>query len=67
MGPTILDGGMGQELIRRAGRATPHWSLQALLDAPDLVRTVHDEFFAAGAHVATSNTYVILPDRLSAT
>lgn len=63
---TILDGGMGQELVRRAGRATPLWSIQALLDTPDLVRAVHDDFFAAGAEVATTNSYAVLPDRLEA-
>ncbi len=63
---TILDGGMGQELVRRAGRATSLWSSQALIDAPDLVRAVHDDFFAAGAEVATTNTYSVLPDRLEA-
>jgi len=62
---TILDGGMGQELILRSGgKATPMWSLQALLDQPDLVRKVHEAYFACGASVATANTYVILPDRL---
>ena len=61
---TILDGGMGQELIRRAGKATALWSVQALLDAPELVRAVHDDFFAAGAEVATVNTYSVRPDRL---
>lgn len=65
MGITILDGGMGQELVRRAGRATPLWSTQALLDAPDLVRDVHRDFFEAGAEVATANTYALLPDRLA--
>ena len=65
MSVTILDGGLGQELVRRAGRATPLWSTQALLDAPDLVRTVHAEFFAARAEVATTNTYAVLPDRLA--
>ena len=63
---TILDGGMGQELVRRMGKATPLWAMQALLDAPDLVRAVHDDFFAAGAEVATTNTYAVLPDRLAA-
>lgn len=63
---TILDGGMGQELVRRMGHATPLWATQALLDAPDLVRAVHDDFFAAGAEVATTNTYAVLPDRLAA-
>lgn len=62
---TILDGGMGQELVRRAGRATPLWSTQALLDEPDLVRGVHRDFFAAGAEVATADTYALLPDRLA--
>lgn len=61
---TILDGGMGQELVQRAGRATPLWSTHALLETPDLVRAVHDDFFAAGAEVATTNTYAVLPDRL---
>lgn len=63
---TILDGGMGQELVRRTGQATPLWAMQALLDAPDIVRAVHDDFFAAGAEVATTNTYAVLPDRLAA-
>ncbi|MBJ3762465.1 homocysteine S-methyltransferase family protein [Maribius pontilimi] len=63
---TILDGGMGQELVARAGRATSMWSMQALLDAPELVRAVHDDFFAAGADVATTNSYAVLPDRLEA-
>lgn len=64
MSVTILDGGMGQELVARAGHATSLWSVQALLDAPDLVRAVHDDYFAAGAEVATTNSYSVLPDRL---
>ena len=60
----ILDGGMGQELVKRAGKATDLWSVQALLDTPAMVRQVHDEYFAAGAEIATTNTYSILPDRL---
>ncbi len=61
---TLLDGGMGQELVARMGRATGLWSVQALLEAPELVRAVHDEYFAAGADVATTNSYSVLPDRL---
>lgn len=60
----ILDGGMGQELVARAGRATSLWSVQALLDAPEIVRQVHDDFFAAGAEIATTNSYSVLPERL---
>lgn len=61
----ILDGGMGQELIARAGKATGLWSIQALLDSPETVRQVHDEYFAAGADIATTNSYSVLPDRLA--
>ena len=28
------------------------------------MRAIHDEYFAAGAEIATTNTYSILPDRL---
>ena len=62
---TLLDGGMGQELVARAGKATGLWSVQALLDTPDMVRAVHDSFFKAGADVATTNSYGVLPDRLA--
>jgi homocysteine S-methyltransferase len=62
---TILDGGMGQELIARsAAEPTGLWATQVMLDAPELVRAVHDDFFAAGAVVATANTYAVHRDRL---
>ena len=64
MAITILDGGMGQELVARAGKPTGLWSVQALLDNPRWVRDVHDAYFAAGAQIATTNTYSVLPDRL---
>ena len=62
---TILDGGLGQELIKRTGKSpTQLWSLQALLDNPKLVQAVHADYFAVGAQIATTNTYLTLPDRL---
>jgi len=62
---SILDGGMGQELIRRSGgKATPLWSTQALIDQPGLVSEVHADYADAGATVATSNTYALHRDRL---
>ena len=65
MSVTILDGGMGQELLKQSGKApTGLWSVQFLLDAPDLVRQTHARYFAAGAEIATTNTYSVLPDRL---
>lgn len=66
MSMTILDGGMGQELLTRSG-ATPTglWATQIMRDRPDLVRAVHDDFFAAGADIATTNTYAVHRDRLA--
>lgn len=63
---TLLDGGMGQELIRRAGDAPhPLWATRVMLDHPGLVRAVHADYFAAGATIATANTYAIHHDRLA--
>ena len=65
---TLLDGGMGQELVRRAGdRPTALWSTQVMVDHPGLVEEVHRDFFAAGATIATTNTYAIHHDRLMGT
>jgi homocysteine S-methyltransferase len=62
---TLLDGGMGQELIARAGADPgPLWATRVMLDHPGLVRAVHGDYFAAGASLATTNTYNILHDRL---
>ena len=62
---TLLDGGLGQELIRRSGQApTPLWATQVMIDRPGLVQQVHEDFFRAGASVAMTNTYALLPDRL---
>lgn len=61
----LLDGGMGQELVARSGEPpTPLWSTQVMIDHPGLVRAVHADYFAAGATVATTNTYAIHHDRL---
>ncbi len=62
---TLLDGGMGQELVARATRDPgPLWATRVMIDHPGLVKDIHDDYFAAGASVATTNTYNILHDRL---
>ncbi len=62
---TLLDGGMGQELIHRAGSpATAFWATQVMMDHPGLVGAVHADYAAAGATVATTNSYAIHRDRL---
>lgn len=61
----LLDGSIGQELVRRSGAApTPLWSTRVMIDRPELVQALHADFFRAGATVATTNTYPILRDRL---
>lgn len=61
----LLDGGMGQELIARSPTPpTGLWATQVLLDFPELVKAVHDDYFQAGAEIATTNTYAIHHDRL---
>jgi len=63
---TILDGGMGQELVKRSGdKPTALWATQVMLDHPGLVANIHTDYFQAGADIATANTYAILRDRLS--
>jgi S-methylmethionine-dependent homocysteine/selenocysteine methylase len=62
---TLLDGGMGQELIARSDDVpTPLWATRVMIDHPDLVQQIHADYFAAGATVATTNTYAIHHDRL---
>ena len=65
-GVILLDGGMGQELIRRSpAPAHHHWSLQVMMQEPQLVADVHRDFCEAGAGVACLNTYAITHTRLA--
>jgi S-methylmethionine-dependent homocysteine/selenocysteine methylase len=64
---TLLDGGMGQELRRRS-KVPPDdalWSARQMLEEPDLVRQVHEDFLRAGAGVITTNTYATTRWRLN--
>ncbi len=62
---TLLDGGMGQELIKRSpAEPTPLWSARVMLDYPELVKAVHLENIRAGARVITVNAYSATRDRL---
>lgn len=62
----LLDGGMGQELIRRSGKPpTPLWSARVMLDYPELVEDLHIDFIKAGAKVIALNNYTATPARLT--
>ena len=63
--PTILDGGMGQELIHRGAPRSPElWSAWAMLEDPDLVTGVHADYVEAGCDILTTNSYATFADRL---
>jgi homocysteine S-methyltransferase len=54
----VLDGALATELERRGcDLRDPLWSAKVLLDAPELIRAVHADYFAAGADIATTASY----------
>lgn len=64
-GVVLLDGGMGQELVARSRHPLhPLWSAFVLLEEPEIVRAVHEEYLAAGAKVLTVNAYSVTHQRL---
>lgn len=62
---TLLDGGMGQELIKRSGaEPTGLWSAEVMMRSPELVRAVHLDYIRAGARVITVNAYSVTRPKL---
>lgn len=62
----LLDGGLGQEIYRRAPDvSSPLWSVAVMLEHPEIVTSVHREFIRAGAKTLTLNTYPATPTRLA--
>jgi homocysteine S-methyltransferase len=56
--PLLLDGPTGTELERHGvDTSQPQWSAAALVNAPEVVRQIHDEYVAAGGEVLTANTF----------
>ncbi|MEM7067240.1 MAG: homocysteine S-methyltransferase family protein [Pseudomonadota bacterium] len=63
---TLLDGGMGQELIARTRNdLSPLWSAFVMMNEPEIVEAVHREYVEAGAQYITLNTYSATPERLA--
>ena len=63
---TLLDGGMGQELIARsANPAGALWSAEVMMREPHVVEAAHRAFVEAGARVITLNSYAATPERLA--
>lgn len=65
---TLLDGSIGQEIVKRSGdRPTPFWSTSVMVEKPDVVAAVHADYFRVGSTIATTNTYAVHRDRLQGT
>jgi len=63
---TLLDGGMGGEIARRVeGSGHGLWSAKALLEAPQVVLDIHQEYLAAGSQMIITNTYATVPHYLA--
>lgn len=63
---TLLDGGVGQEINRRASQieSHPQWAVKVMLEEPELVVQVQRDFIQAGAKVITLNNYTATPTRM---
>ena len=62
---TLLDGGMGRELLRLgAPFRQPEWSALSLMEAPELVRRAHQNFAEAGSDILTTSNYAVVPFHL---
>jgi S-methylmethionine-dependent homocysteine/selenocysteine methylase len=54
----LIDGATGTELDRRDVDVTlPLWSARALVDAPDIVQAIHEDYLRAGASAVTTNSF----------
>jgi len=61
----LLDGGLGQEIYRRAANVSSLlWSVAVMQEQPDVVTAVHADFIRAGARTLSLNTYAATPSRL---
>lgn len=65
-GVILLDGGIGQELRRRCQTGYDRlWGSLVLIEQPDVVRELHEDYLKAGARVITTNTYTTVKRRLA--
>lgn len=63
----VLDGGLGT-LLERGGHdlGSSLWSARLLVEAPEVIRAAHLEFYEAGARVGISSSYQVSYEALAA-
>jgi len=49
----ILDGGIGTEILRR----NVSWADHQVINLPDVIRSIHEDYIKAGADIITTNTF----------
>ena len=65
MAVSIMDGGMGGEILARLeGAGHGLWSAKALVEAPQIVVDLHKQYIAAGAEIIITNSYSTVPHYL---
>ena len=54
----IMDGGMGSEILNRGISTTlPLWSAEVLLQHPEIVQHIHEDYIGAGAEIIITDTF----------
>ncbi len=62
----VHDGATGTELEARGVDCAPGaWSAAANLEAPDVLRAIHEDYLRAGADIITANNFCTSPSALS--
>ena len=62
----FLDGALGSILLDRANKPSSGlWSAQFLLDDPEAIKLLYEEYIGIGSDLITTNTYSTIPSYLN--
>jgi len=62
----FLDGALGSILLDRANKSSSGlWSAQFLLDDPEVIKALYEEYIGVGSDLITTNTYSTIPSYLN--
>ena len=62
----FLDGALGNILLDRANKSSSGlWSAQFLLDDPEAIKSLYEEYIGIGSDLITTNTYSTIPSYLN--
>ena len=62
----FLDGALGSILLDRANKSSSGlWSAQFLLEDPEAIKSLYEEYIGIGSDLITTNTYSTIPSYLN--